>query len=181
MASALALAVGLRGRVLGVVKPHAAAGSICRRASPRRPRCRTCPRSSRWKSVSKSRRTGGVGWARGDGVSRPSWVAAGARGGLGPGTEVAEPHQAPCRRSAFGRPLRTFYSAASTLPAPRRRTRLAQYGGPRAGVRFGTSVKLANAPQVPSDAGRIGDEREQLHPSAAARAGQNVEPKAFLE
>lgn len=29
---------------------------------------------------------------------------------------------------------------------------------------------LANAPQVPSDAGRIGDEREQLHPSAAARA-----------
>lgn len=36
---------------------------------------------------------------------------------------------------------------------------------------------LANAPQVPSDAGRIGDEREQLHPSAAARAGQNVEPK----
>ena len=36
---------------------------------------------------------------------------------------------------------------------------------------------LANAPQVPRDAGRIGDEREQLHPSAAARAGQNVEPK----
>ncbi|MBK8219224.1 MAG: hypothetical protein IPK71_36320 [Myxococcales bacterium] len=93
-------------------------------------------------SVSKSRHFSGVsaglaGMAFRDlpGSRRPR------RGGLGPGTEVAEPHQAPCRRSAaFGRPLRTFYSAASTLPAPRRRTRLAQYGGPRAGVRFGTSV-----------------------------------------
>ena len=44
------------------------------------------------------------------------------------------------RNAAVTRPLRKSYSAASTLPALRRRTRLAQYGGPRAGVRFGTSV-----------------------------------------
>ncbi len=41
--------------------------------------------------------------------------------------------------------------------------------------------RLANAPQVPSDARRIRDKREQLHPSAAARARQNVETKCSLE
>jgi hypothetical protein len=49
------------------------------------------------------------------------------RGDFGHGTEGAEPEQAVCgRNAAFGRPLRTFYSAASTLPPPRRSTRLAQ-------------------------------------------------------
>jgi hypothetical protein len=59
---------------------------------------------------------------------------------FGPGTEVPEADRtASGRNAAFTRPLRMPYSAASTLPALRRSTRLAQYGGPRAGVRFGTS------------------------------------------
>jgi hypothetical protein len=63
------------------------------------------------------------------------------RGSFGPGTEVAEADRTACgRNAAFMPTLRMSYSAASTLPAPRRSTRLAQYGGPRAGVRFGTSV-----------------------------------------
>jgi hypothetical protein len=41
--------------------------------------------------------------------------------------------------------------------------------------------RLADAPQVPSDARRLRDKREQLHPSAAAWAGQNVEPKRPFE
>ena len=45
------------------------------------------------------------------------------------------------------RALRTFYSAASTLPAPRRSTRLAQYGGPR-GRPLRHVGRLADAPQV---------------------------------
>jgi len=41
--------------------------------------------------------------------------------------------------------------------------------------------RLADALQVPvGDARRLGDEREQGHPSAAAWAGQNVEPKLRL-
>jgi len=40
---------------------------------------------------------------------------------------------------------------------------------------------LADAPQVPRDALRIGDEREQVHPSAAAWARQHVEPKGPFE
>lgn len=41
--------------------------------------------------------------------------------------------------------------------------------------------RLADASQVPSDAPRVRDDREQLHPPAAAGARQNVEPKCSLE
>jgi hypothetical protein len=41
--------------------------------------------------------------------------------------------------------------------------------------------RLADAPEVPSDARWIRDKREQLHPSAAAWAGQNVDPKGPFE
>ena len=57
--------------------------------------------------------------------------------------EMSEPkfEERGCgRNAAFERPVRMPYSTALTLPALRRSTRLAKYGGPRAGVRFGTSV-----------------------------------------
>jgi hypothetical protein len=180
-----------RGRVRAQARQSAATPDSRHRTHPQT--LGTPPRECRqWpSSVSKSRHfskvsdgLGGVGFGT---LATSRWPQ---RGGFGLGTEVARAHKAACwRNPAFTRPLRMPYSAASTLPALRRSTRLAQYGGPRAGVRFGTSVG-SPMPRRYSPSGiakRVGDARrsrdkcEQLHPSAAAWARQHVEPKRPFE
>ncbi len=53
------------------------------------------------------------------------------------------------------------YAAASSALAALRRTRLFQYGGPRAGARVGASVA-----EVARDSLGVGDHREQAHASS---------------
>jgi hypothetical protein len=122
--------------------------SSCARPSPspvgvrQRDLLSSRPPPSWWRSVSETSPflragEGGTSWLVGrcgEPIALGEAVSALARR-LPNGTKL---HAGATRPS--GAPLRTFYSAASTLPAPRRSTRLAQYGGPRAGVGFGTSV-----------------------------------------
>ncbi len=104
------------------------------------------------------------------------------RGGFGPGTEVAKPEQAACgRNAAFARPCTRplFGSRDATGTSTEHttcRVRRSSSGRPLRHV-----ARLADAPQVRSDARRLRDKHEQLHPSAAAWAGQNVEPKRPFE
>jgi len=91
---------------------------------------------------------------------------------------MASPESAPARAASLlghvalrSRPFRPSYSASSTPPALRRSTRLTQYGArarfPRRHVGRLADTPPGTAKRV-SDARRIRDEREQLHPSAAA-------------